>query len=86
MIEPYIQLFGFIVRTVAQSRDIVDLKISGLEDYMDSLDKSVKSFKKFCKHSSLIAGGQMGGEPSVHLWFSQNVGTHRYNKDVYDGI
>ena len=62
LIEPYIQLFGFIVRTVAQSRDIVDLKISGLEDYMDSLDKSVKSFKKFCKHSSLIAGGQMGGD------------------------
>ena len=62
LIEPYIQLFGFIVRTVAQSRDIVDLKISGLEDYMESLDKSVKRFKKFCNHSSLIAGGQMGGD------------------------
>lgn len=62
LIEPYIQLFGFIVRTMAQSRDIVGLKISGLEDYMDRLDKSAKSFKKFCKHSSLIAGGQMGGD------------------------
>ena len=62
MLDPYIQLFGFIVRTVAQSKEIVDLNISGLEKYTEELDGCIKSFKKFCKNSSLVAGGQMSGD------------------------
>lgn len=63
MLEPYIQLFGFIVRTVDQSREIVKLDISGLEKYMDKLSDCIKSFKKFSRNSSLIAGGgQMSGD------------------------
>lgn len=63
MIEPYIQLFGFIVRTVDQSKEIVKIRVPGLDKYMDKLDECIKSFKKFCKKSSLIAGGgQMSGD------------------------
>lgn len=63
MLEPYIQLFGFIVRTVEQSKEIVKLDIPGLEKYMDKLNNCIKSFKKFSRSSSLIAGGgQMSGD------------------------
>lgn len=63
MLEPYIQLFGFIVRTVEQSKEIVKLDIPGLEKYMDKLNDCIKSFKKFSRSSSLIAGGgQMSGD------------------------
>lgn len=63
MLEPYIQLFGFIVRTVAQSKEIAKMEIQGIEKYMDELEHSAESFKKFCRNSSLIAGGgQMAGD------------------------
>ena len=63
MLEPYIQLFGFIVRTVAQSKEIAKMEIQGIEKYMDELEHSAESFKKYCRNSSLIAGGgQMPGD------------------------
>lgn len=62
-IEPYIQLFGFIVRTVKQSEDIAKLEIEGIEEYQQKISKCIEKFDRFCKHSYLVSGGsQMTGD------------------------
>lgn len=62
-INAYIQLFGFIVRTVRQSKDIAKQKISGIEEYQEKLKECAEKFDKFCKNSYLVSGGsQMGGD------------------------
>lgn len=62
-IDAYIQLFGFIVRTIKQGKDIARHKITGIEKYQERLFECTDKFKRFCKNSFLVSGGsQMGGD------------------------
>lgn len=45
MLEPYIQLFGFIVRTVAQSKEIAKMEIQGIENIWMNLNTVLKVSK-----------------------------------------
>ncbi len=61
--EGYIQLFSFITRTVCHTKDVAEVSIKGIEAYQQKLSDNAACFKKFCKGSRMVAGGQsMGGD------------------------
>lgn len=62
-LDPCIRLFSFVVRIVGQCENVASVRIVGLEKYQQELLELTKCFRKFCRGSSLVAGGrQMGGD------------------------
>lgn len=62
-LDPYLRLFSFIVRMVAQCENVATVSLTGLEKYQQELLDLTKCFRKFCRGSYLIEGGRkMGGD------------------------
>ncbi|MDE6567707.1 MAG: hypothetical protein K2K70_08265 [Lachnospiraceae bacterium] len=62
-LDPCIRLFSFVVRIVGQCENVASVRIVGLEKYQQELLELTKCFRKFCRSSSLVAGGRrMGGD------------------------
>ena len=62
-LDPCIRLFSFVVRIVGQCENVASVRIVGLEKYQQELMELIKCFRKFCRGSSVVAGGsQMGGD------------------------
>ena len=61
-IDPYIQVFAFIARTISQSEDVAKAGIAGIEEYQERLVSCTAGLKKFGKNSWLVAGGNMSGD------------------------
>lgn len=62
-LDPCIRLFSFVVRIVLQCENVASVRIVGLEKYQQELMELTKCFRKFCRGSSLVAGGRrMGGD------------------------
>lgn len=63
VLDPCIRLFSFVVRIVGQCENVATVRIVGLEKYQQELMELTKCFRKFCRGSSVVAGGrQMGGD------------------------
>ncbi len=61
-IDPYIQVFAFIARTISQSEDVAKAGIAGIEEYQERLVSCTAGLKKFGKNSWLVSGGNMSGD------------------------
>lgn len=61
-IDPYIQVFAFIARTISQSEDVAKAGIAGIEEYQERLVSCTAGLKKFSKNSWLVSGGNMSGD------------------------
>lgn len=62
-LEGQIHLFPFVLRMIVQCKDLANIAIPELQDYQDKLQQNAKCFRKFCRCSYLVSGGnQMGGD------------------------
>lgn len=61
-VDPYIQVFTFIARTISQSGDVAKAGIAGIEEYQERLVSCTAGLKKFGKNSWLVSGGNMSGD------------------------
>lgn len=61
-VDPYIQVFAFIARTISQSEDVAKAGVAGIEEYQKQLVSCTEDLKKFGRNSWLVSGGNMSGD------------------------